>query len=325
MLASIVPPVAIRSSTTTINAIQLYFTLLVARENLSIAAQNLSHATKLHEVAIEKREMGIISKNDLLQMELNLLDARSAMTETESELRNARFRLATFLDLGDDLSEILTTVPEEIPEADISFEAAYAKALDNNKFAHTQARTMLEADYAVATARGEMRKINLFAQIGFTGTADEMGAAYGTLRDNQLVQVGIEIPLVDWGRRRGRVRVAESNREVTRSRLRQEARTFRQDIFMLVERYANQREQLRIARQADSIAARRYATNVETYLTGRLSTLDLNDSRVTKDQTRREYFNELYLYWLYYYQLRSLTLWDFATSSPIDADFDSLM
>ncbi len=55
---------------------------------------------------------------------------------------------------------------------------------------------------------------------------------------------------------------------------------------------------------------------------GKISTLDLNDSRVSKDEARREYINELYLFWNYYYQIRSLTLWDFSAGSGIDADFE---
>ncbi len=80
--------------------------------------------------------------------------------------------------------------------------------------------------------------------------------------------------------------------------------------------------QLEISRRADEIAARRYAANVETFMIGKISTLDLNDSRVSKDEARREYINELYLFWNYYYQIRSLTLWDFSAGSGIDADFE---
>ncbi len=307
-----------------ISAINYYFSLLMSRENLAIARQNLSNAEKLHEVAIEKREMGQISKNDLLQMELNLLDARSALTDCETSLRTSAFQLLTFLGIDED-EELLPEVPPMLPGVDIPFDVAYAKALDNNQFAHNQLRTQLEADYAVSQAKGAMRSITLFAQIGFTGESHSFDDAYRGLKDNQMVEIGVEIPLLDWGKRRGKVKVAESNRNVTRTRLNQEAQTFRQNLFVLVERYSNQRRQLELAARADTIAARRYATNVETYLTGRISTLDLNDSRTKKDESRREYIQALYEFWLYYYQIRSLTLWDFATSSPIDADFDQLL
>ena len=136
------------------------------------------------------------------------------------------------------------------------------------------------------------------------------------------MEIGFEIPILDWGRRKGKVKVAESNRKVTESRLRQERADFAQNIFILVERYRNQMRQLEISRRADEIAARRYAANVETFMIGKISTLDLNDSRTSKDEARREFINELYLFWNYYYQIRSLTLWDFSAQSGIDADFE---
>ena len=64
---------------------------------------------------------------------------------------------------------------------------------------------------------------------------------------------------------------------------------------------------------------------METFLIGKISTLDLNDSRVKKDEARREYVNELYLFWNYFYQIRSLTLWDYQNNTGIDADFEALM
>lgn len=307
-----------------IAAISYYFSLLMDRENLEIASQNLKNAEQLYNVAIEKRNMGQISKNDLLQMELNLLDAQSAVTDCESSLRASSFRILTFLEL-EDTEGIIPEVPEMLPDVEIPFGIAYDKALENNKFAHNQLLRQLEADYDVAIAKGSQRAINLFAQVGFTGSSHSLDASYRHLKDNQLVEVGIEIPILDWGKRRGKVKVAESNREVTATRLSQEAQTFRQDLYVLVERYNNQRRQLELASRADTISARRYATNFETYLTGRISTLDLNDSRSQKDEARRTFINELYLFWLYYYRIRSITLWDFATDTPIDSDIDEIL
>ncbi len=307
-----------------ISAITYYFSMLMDRENLAIARENLRHAKQLHAVAVEKRAMGQISKNDLLQMELNMLDAQSKLTDYESALRTSTFQLLTFLDL-EDSAGLQPEVPEMIPDVDITFAEAYDKALANNKLALSMSRRRLEADYAVAQANGERHSISLFAQVGFTGSAHTPGGAYNPLKDNQLVEIGFEIPLLDWGRRQGKVKVAESARDVTSTSLRQEAQTFRQNLYVIVERYSNQRRQLEIAARADTISARRYATNVETFMTGRISTLDLNDSRSQKDEARRTFINELYLFWLYYYQIRSLTLWDFASGTPIEADIEKII
>lgn len=304
--------------------VDYYFSLLMSRENVEIARQNLENAERLYAVAQEKRAMGKISKNDLLQMELNLLDARSALTETTSELKADMFRLRAFLDLEEDV-EIVPDVPADVPKASISFPDALQRALTNNKFVKTMLRRQLEADYEVAKAKGDMREIKLFMQLGYTGTDSELSGAYRGLRANQLASVGFSIPLVDWGKRRGKVKVAESKRRVTESSIRRENMNFNQDLFILVERFSNQQEQLDIALRAADIASKRYQTNVETYMIGMLSTLELNDSRSSKDSSRREYINQLYKYWSYWYQLRSLTLYDYSFGGDINVDFDKYL
>ncbi len=305
-------------------AVSLYFQLIMARENLDIARQNLENAATLYDVAREKREMGSISGNDLLQMELNLLDARSEMTDAASDLRSARFSLVSFLGL-DAEAQIEPVIPSSVPDAEIPYASALEKALANNQLTPSLQRRLLEADYAVAQAKGNLRDITLFAQIGYTGTSQQVSDVYAGLKANEIARLGVEIPLLDWGKRRGKVKVAESNRRVVESALRRENQEFEQNLFILVERYANQRDQLALSRRADEIASRRYATNVETFLIGRISTLDLNDSRTSKDVARRDFINQLYLYWHYYYQLRSLTLWDFATDTPVETDFSAIL
>ena len=275
-------------------------------------------------VAQEKRRMGQISKNDLLQMELNLLEAQAALTDSRSTYKSDMFRLRAFLDL-DENTVIVPVVPSAVPHAEVRFADALDKALTNNKFARSILRRQLEADYEVARAKGDLREINLFVQLGYTGTGSEFDAAYSRLRSNEVASVGFSIPLVDWGKRRGKVKVAESNRRVTESENRRQTMNFNQELFILVERLANQQEQLRLADRSDEIAQRRYLTNVETYMVGALSTLELNDSRLTKDNARRDYVSQLYKFWQYWYQLRSLTLHDFSTGSDINADFDRLL
>ncbi|MCM1028014.1 MAG: TolC family protein [Alloprevotella sp.] len=308
------------SEAVAMTAINYYFSLLLAREEVATARQNLENAEMLYAVAKEKRAMGQISKNDLLQMELNLLNARSSLTSGQSNERAQMFRLRAFLDYGDDV-ELVPSVPSDAPDVTVDYPDVLDKALSRNKLAANLRRRQLEADYEVAKAKGNMRSITLRASVGYTGTDHTFSNAYRDLLDNQVVEVGISIPLIDWGKRRGRVKVAESNREVVQARLRQERQTFSQDLFVLVERFSNQREQLAIAERADTIAARRYDTNVETYLIGRISTLDLNDSQTSKDDARRTYITELFNYWYYYYQLRSLTLWDFVAGRPLEEDF----
>jgi len=303
-------------------AINLYFSLLLAGERVNIARQNLQTAEKLYEVAQAKREMGTISQNDVLQLRLDVLTARSALTNSESARQAAQFALRSFLDID---TPIEATVPEGSPSGlRLSYADVLAHALRNNALATTMRRRQMEADYAVASARANRQSINLYAQLGYTGTADNLRGAYRDLLSNEVVQVGVTIPLLDWGKRKGQRRMAESNREIIQGQLRQQAQDFRQNIFILTEQFNNQAEQLRIACEADTIARRRYHTNVETFKIGSISTLELSAAQTAKDEARQNRIAQLHNYWYYYYQLRSIALWDFERGCDLTADVEKL-
>ena len=303
-------------------AISLYFGLLLAGEQVNIARQNLQTAEKLYEVAQAKRRMGTISENDVLQLRLDVLTARSALTNSESTRQARQFALRSFLDVEADIEPV---VPEDVPQVHLDYDNVLNHALQNNALATTMRRRQMEADYAVASARANRQSINLYAQLGYTGTGENISAAYRNLLSNEVVSVGITVPLLDWGKRKGQRRLAESNRDIIQGQLRQQAQDFRQDIFILTEQFNNQAEQLRIACEADTIARRRYHTNVETFKIGSISTLELSSAQTAKDQARQNRIQQLFNYWYYYYQLRSIALWDFERGCELTADVERLI
>ena len=291
--------------------ITYFFQLLLAKETLATARQNELNAEHLYKVAGAKREMGQISENELLQLKLSALNANM-------------FQLRAFLGM-DENTKLEPVVPESAPDIRMEYNEVLSKALERNSFAQNIRRRQIESDYAVATARGDLRSVDLFASVGYTGLDKEFTSAYNHLLDNQIVQVGVKIPILDWGKRRGKVRVAKSNREVVLSKIRQEQMNFNQDIFLLVEHFNNQAQQLSIAKEADIIAQQRYKTSIETFLIGKINTLDLNDAQNSKDQARQKHISELYNYWSYFYQIRSLTLWDFERDTELEVDFEEVI
>ena len=308
----------------TMKTITYFFNLLLAKENLKTAHQNKVNADRLYEVAVAKRKMGQISENDLLQLKLNALQGKADVTEAESNLNAKMFQLRSFLGLSED-ENLNPMLPNSAPDMKMEYNLVLSKALDRNSFAQNIRRRQLEADYEVATARGNLRSIDLFASVGYTGQDRDLTSAYKGLLDNQIVQVGVKVPILDWGKRRGKVRVAKSNREVVLSRIRHEQMDFNQDIFLLVANFNNQAQQLGIAQEADGIAEKRYKTSVETFMIGQISTLDLNDAQKSKDEARQKHISELYYYWYYFCQIRSLTLWDFERNCELEADFEEIV
>lgn len=254
----------------------------------------------------------------------SLPDYRRSYNLYQSDDGTYKFVRTNSLGVTGDIS-IDPVIPEMERYPEITYPDVLEKAQKNNPLVQNIRRRQLEADYEVAQAKGAQRQIDLFASVGYTGQDQAFRSAYQNLMDYQVVQVGVKIPILDWGKRKGRVKVAESNREVVASRLKQKQMNFNQDIFLLVEQYKNQAEQLRIAREANEIAQRRYNTSVESFMIGKINTLDLNDAQLSKDNARASYVSEMHLYWYYLYQLRSLTLHDFVRDTSLDAEFEQLI
>lgn len=308
----------------TIKTIGYFFDLILSRENLKNAEQNLENANKLYDIAVARKGIGHISETELMRLKQSALQAKGLVTEKQSTLNASMFQLSAFLGLSEqDVIEPL--LPELAPNLRMSYQQVLEKALDNNSFAKRILVDQLEADYDVAVAKGNRRSIDLFASIGYTGNNGVMADAYRGLKDNQIVEVGVNIPILDWGKRKGKVKVAESNRDVVISRARQEQMKFNQNIFLLVENFNNQAAQLEIAYEVDELAEKRYNTSIETFLIGKITILDLNDAQNSKDSAKQKHIMELYNYWKYYYNIRSLTLYDFLNNRTLDADFEEII
>ena len=184
----------------------------------------------------------------------------------------------------------------------------------------------MEADAGVAQAKANAGlKASLYLRFGLTQTSDRFSEVYRDPSQQQAVSVGITLPILDWGRGRGQVRVARSQRDLVETQVEQSLTDFDQNVRKLVGQFNLQAMRVRVAARTDSTALRRSEVARRLYLLGRSSVLDLNASIEEKDAARRNYLNALHTYWSLYYTLRSLTLYDFRAGQPLQADYEGLI
>jgi outer membrane protein TolC len=70
--------------------------------------------------------------------------------------------------------------------------------------------------------------------------------------------------------------------------------------------------QIEITKKSDEVAQERYMVSQNRYLIGKIDITNLNIALTEKDAAKRSYLNALRAYWTAYYDLRRLTLYDFA-------------
>lgn len=307
-------------------AIQYYFNLLLGQINMEIAQQNLKNSEKLYTIAEARRKIGQISENDLLQLKVSLLKAESYLTDAQASLNARMFQLRSFLNYGEDLI-LKPIIPEslasELPV--LSYAQVIALARENNSFTRNIQKRMLEANRDVSQAKADRWNAKLFVSFGMSGQEDTFSRAFNSnnWRNNQIVNLGIKIPILDWGKGKGKVKIAEAERDVENSRIEKEQMDFNQNVFLRVQNFNSQSKQLELAKETDKIAQQRYNTSIEAFVLGKIDVLNLNDSQSSKDEARRNYIEQMYQLWSYYYQIRSLTLYDFISDREISVDYES--
>lgn len=300
-----------------IKATGYFFDLLLAQVNLQIAQTNLTNTEKIQQIANEKYDLGKISKNEILQLQLEQLKAQKAtgIAKRDKEIATLNLRAYTGLQNSDNLSLI---IPFNGVSMDVSTDKVLAEAYDNRSDAIAFVRRMAEARRDVAKARGD-NGLNaaLTAQLGFSKSALTVPKVYNAPQDQQQVQLIFTIPILDWGRSKSRTKTAQANMQFTEYAVEQDKQIFTQEIVTQVTLFDMMKEQLVLTASADSIASEKYQIAKDRYVLGNLSITDLSIAFQEKDQAKRDYIAALRDFWGAYFQLRYLSLYDFEKKEKI--------
>ncbi len=307
------------------NATERFFNLAKAQSNYEIANTNYANADTLYIYAQGRYNIGTISENEMLQLEINKLTEETNRMNAHIEMENCMQELRSYLGIQEDI-EIKADVNAYIPDIHIELSTALILANENSPEIQNMIRRKLESESAVSKARANAGlKADIYLRFGLTQTAEKLKDAYHNPLDQQYVSLGITLPILDWGRGKGQVRVARSNRDLVYTQVEQDKTDFDLNVRKLVKQFNLQAQRVSIAARTDQTAQRRAEVARKLYLLGKSSILDLNASITEKDTARRNYISALYNYWSLYYTLRSLTLYDFEKDTPLTENLERII
>lgn len=309
----------------TVKATQLYFDVVSAQTDYKQSVKNYADLQKLYEMAQKRFSLGTITKSDILQLELSVLNAKLAVTNGKLNLDNQLFYLFSYLRLSD-YEGVELAVPDQIPDMVINVNDAVAYALANSSHVTTQNLTTLKAQQAVAQAHSQKGiQVQLRSELGFNKTDSRFTGAYSNLRDNELIGVSLTLPIFDWGVSKGKVHTAEANLQLAKVQVEQEHEEYLQDIRKQVLQFAYQAELCRTAQRARDISAERYEMTRRRFESGTVTVTDLNTALQEAETAKSKYVSQLQTYWVDYYTLRRVTLYDWQNKGKLTADYNKLL
>ena len=299
-----------------------FFELAMAQAEYDLARDNAASTDTLYRIGQERFKIAGISRADLLTLELDHVNAGNTLQTAASSLKRAMFTLASFLDLPKD-TQIRLVLPGPPQNFNIPVDKALTMARENNPDFLQVRQDILEAEQEVDRTKKESRfNASINASIGFNQVAEDLGGAYRHPQQQDMVSVSVSIPLVDWGVRKGKYNMARNNLNVVKISSRQSEISIEEEVIMTVNDFNIQQSLVQSASRALDLADMAYEETRQRYIIGQADINSLTLSLNRQQEAQRNYISALQSYWLNYYKIRRLTLFDFASGFSLSDKFD---
>jgi outer membrane protein len=296
----------------------LFFSVYIAQISVDAAKRDIANADTLYRIAQGRFSVGKIAETDLLQVEISKMNSDANLAQATLDLQTGTENLRNFLGMKDAVFFNLIP-PIDIPEFDIDADKALEYALKNRSEIINYERRKQEAQRDVAQAIGSNGvNIDLSGQIGLSQTDETFAGAYTSPLDQELIQLRLSVPIVDWGKAESERQIAESNLKYVTMQVEQERISFEQNIRLRVRQFDVIRKQANLAAKTYEVSQKNFDITKKRYLIGKIGVTELNIAITNQENSRRNYMNTLRNFWLAHYEIRRLTLYDFLNGEALE-------
>lgn len=306
-------------------AVMYFWNYASEKENFERATRSFDESRRLFEAAKTRFDMGTITRDQLMQVEVSMLNDSLSLSTRAVSLRSALNRLCSYIGCQED-TDLELDIEYDIPDITLSYDDVLDRALNNSSFRINQEISYMETEQSIAQAkagRGLQAQIN--TRFGMSGSANRFDDTFIGLQDQEIIGVQLNIPILDWGLARGRVRMAEAQAETTRNSLEQSMIDFRQDLMTQVLQFNNQKSQCEISRRAADLAQESYDLALKNFGSGSMTMIQLDQLKEKRDVALSTYVSNVAGFWNQYFGIRRATLYDYLTGTDISAEFDELV
>jgi len=296
---------------------QAFYYVYQQQQSMEISSQAYQNMQKSYEVSKNKVDAGISAREEMFQAELNLASSKSDYENSQVSFENAKdeFKLLIGMSLYDDFG-VLPNIAVDTIQVDIAF------AIDQglkNRMELRQSQINIETsqfDLIQTKALNEF-KGNLNLSFGINGLNEKLKDIYDDPRNNENVELTLDIPLWDWGEKKSRIKATEATIKSANISYEEEQSNIILGVRKVYRNLLNLQNQIEIARQNVTNAQLTYDLNLEKYKNGDLTGMDLNIYQNQLSEKQLSYTNSLISYKLELLNLKIQTLYDFEKKVPV--------
>ncbi|PRD46106.1 TolC family protein [Sphingobacterium haloxyli] len=304
--------------------IELFFGLAMAQAEFEMARDNVNSSDTLFLMGQERLKIAAISQADMLTLKLDAVNARNTLKNSEIELQRATFSLSNYLNM-DKREELAVVLPERPMHINIPVEQALLLAAKNNPDYLANRQEIMEAEREVErTQREAAFQASLSASAGFNQVDPTFAGAYRNPLQQNLVSIGLTIPILDWGVRKGKVNMARNNLNIAKISTQQREQSLEQDIMVTVSDFGVQQDMINSAEEALELGLAAFQATKQRFIIGKSDINSLTLSLNRQKDAQKNYIAALKNYWTCYFRIRKLTLYDFNSGESLSYIFDNM-
>ncbi len=295
----------------------LYFDILIANQNLEIARTNERVNQDLLRITEERLTLGKVSKDEKLQLEIELNNAKLAVSQATNELVQTKARLNTFLGALDSTDQEYSE-PNLLSQTTIDYTQLLQSYQKNRPEITAYQRSLAESNQEIAQTKANFGfQANINASIGLARGSEVPSEIYSDPFDEQQFNLSLQVPILDWGKKKSAVAQAQLRQENLNASYDQQILVLENNINQLGLAFERLQRDIGLLKEIMDKADERFTISNERYVLGNISITNLTLAQREKDQAKRNYINSLKSYWVSYYQLRLMTGYDIITKSDI--------
>ncbi len=294
-----------------------FFDLYIAEITTRNARKNVAINDTLFRISKGRFTVGKIAENDLLQNELGLMNAMINLENASLDYQKAHEELIIALGMGG-RDNIVIIPPKEIPGFAVDADKALAMAIEKNSAIIDYEIESVQAGRSLDLAENSNDfSATITASFGLNQTAGNVPDSYRDLLDQERFNINFAIPVYQWGMGNAEVESAIANQRSVRTSVELRRRRFEMNVKYQVQNFKLLQKQVSVAAKADTIAARRFDLAKNRYMIGKIDMNTFFIAQNEKDNALRAYITTLRDFWVAYYRLRQMTLYDFEQDKAI--------
>ena len=170
-------------------AVSYFWNYVSTKEDYERAVKSFEDSKRLFEVGQTRFAMGTITRDQLMQIEVTMLNDSLSLNTRKVNLRTSLNRLCSYIGYTED-TELNLIIDYNIPDITLDYDDVLERALENSSFSLNQEISYIQTESSVAQAKANRGiSANIRATFGMSGSADKFNETFVQLQEQE--QVGI--------------------------------------------------------------------------------------------------------------------------------------